>query len=191
MPDKKSFWDTLLGNGKKILGSVVDSNPITSTIADMLGLDLSDEDSLNNAAFEILNDPQKRFEFEQKVLEHKQRVLELQAAEMNSARSMYKYENKQADSIAERVFKHNLIIVLLLVIIEIFSIKFLDPTLLTIIGNIVGFVINSLLNERSQVIGFYFGSSLGSKAKELINTQKRGSNEIKEFSNLMPNHGDK
>ena len=36
-----------------------------------------------------------------------------------------------------------------------------------------GFVINSLLNERQQVTGFLFGSSMGSKMKTLLGGKKK------------------
>lgn len=172
-----NFWDTLLGAGKKVLGTVIDSNPISATIADIIGLDLDDKDACNAKAQEILQDPTLLLEFKSKMLDHKVRLMELQAQEMESARSAYKIEHVQADKIAERVFKFNMYIALILVIAQIFAVKYLDPTSVVVVANVLGYVINALLNERSQVIGFYFGSSLGSKTKDLINQKKRGENE--------------
>ena len=41
-----------------------------------------------------------------------------------------------------------------------------DPTSAAALGNVLGASIAYLWNERSQVVGFFFGSSIGSKLKD-------------------------
>ena len=41
-----------------------------------------------------------------------------------------------------------------------------EPTAAVTAGNVIGASIAYLWNERSQVVGFFFGSSIGSKLKD-------------------------
>ena len=42
-----------------------------------------------------------------------------------------------------------------------------EATIAVAVGNVIGASIQALWNERQQVIGFFFGSSLGSKMKDI------------------------
>ena len=42
----------------------------------------------------------------------------------------------------------------------------LPVEIVAIVSNIFGLLINSLISERQSVVGFFFGSSLGSKLKD-------------------------
>jgi len=80
---------------------------------------------------------------------------------------MYKAENKMADEIAKRVIVWNLWIVFLAIVIEILVVIYMqDKTLIAIISSAIGGLTTALLQERQQVINFFFGSSIGSKTKD-------------------------
>lgn len=97
--------------------------------------------------------------------------LEIQANEMNSARNMYVSSGSvQADKIADRVMKWNIIYAVVIALAQIFALTYftdLPDTVIVIIGNVCGWIIKGVLDERKDVTGFYFGSSIGSKAKDL------------------------
>lgn len=87
-------------------------------------------------------------------------------------RDMYKSTgHEMADEIATRVIKWNLWVVLLAVIIEIGAVLLLDDkVLIAVISGAIGSITTALLQERQQIINFFFGSSRGSKNKDkLIN----------------------
>jgi hypothetical protein len=95
------------------------------------------------------------------------RLIEMDYADRASAREMYKDENKMADEIAKRVIVWNLWIVFSAIIIEIFVVIYMeDKTLIAIISSAIGGLVTALLQERQQVINFFFGSSIGSKSKD-------------------------
>lgn len=93
-------------------------------------------------------------------------------ADVAGARDMYKSsDHTQADKVADIIMKKNLQYIAVLVLVNIsvmvFSEKLqLNTALIVAIGNVLGMVIQSLINERQQVVGFYMGSSLGSKIKD-------------------------
>jgi len=93
--------------------------------------------------------------------------LELYYEDLKSARDMYKStDHAQADKIADNVIKFNLIIILLMVVIQVLVILYIDGQIAAVITGVVGTITGALLNERSTVINFFFGSSQGSKDKD-------------------------
>jgi hypothetical protein len=64
--------------------------------------------------------------------------------------------------------KWNLWSILALVLVNGIAIYFLseEAAVLATVSNLLGIVIKSLLDERKEVTGFYFGSSVGSKMKD-------------------------
>lgn len=96
------------------------------------------------------------------------RLLEMDLEEIKDARDMYKNtDHKMADKIADRVINYNLWVVMVAIIIEIFSVMYInDKVLIAIISGAIGSVTTALLQERQQVINFFFGSSRGSKEKD-------------------------
>jgi hypothetical protein len=94
--------------------------------------------------------------------------LEMYYKDMESARGMYKEtEHEMADSIADNVIKRNLIFVAILVIVQVLVVMYVeDKTVIAVISSVIGGVITALLQERQQVINFFFGSSKGSKDKD-------------------------
>lgn len=101
-------------------------------------------------------------------------LVELNMADMQDARAMYKQKNAQADKVATTIMRFNLPAILLLIVFNIGAIYFINnPTVAVAIGNLVGASISFLWQERQQVMGFFFGSSLGSKEKSELLSGRR------------------
>ena len=95
---------------------------------------------------------------------------QMEAEDRKSARDSYKVHHEQADKVAQSIMARNLPTIFILVIVNVTSVYaaeyFKLPTgVLAIISNLIGVVIGQLLAERQSVVGFFFGSSLGSKMK--------------------------
>ena len=122
-----------------------------------------------NEAIKVLEeDTGKALEFQLAVMADARVQDQLELEDIKSAREMYTVNPAQAEKVAQIIMAFNLPIVFLLVIINILVVVYLkdDAVLLAIICNFIGIVLHALLNERQSIIGFYFGSSLGSKLKE-------------------------
>lgn len=104
-----------------------------------------------------------------KMLDIEMEQYELYLSDLADSRDMYKTtSHEMADDIARKVIKWNLWVVLLAIIIEVIFVVFVDDKILiAIISGAIGAVTNSLLNERQQIINFFFGSSRGSKDKSI------------------------
>ena len=101
-------------------------------------------------------------------------LIEMDYKDRAGAREMYKEENQMADEIAKRVIIWNLWIVFLAIVIEILVVIYMeDKTLIAIISSAIGGLVTALLQERQQVINFFFGSSIGSKNKDKQLMKKR------------------
>lgn len=91
---------------------------------------------------------------------------EMDMKDRADARSMYKVESTTANKIAMRVINYNIWVVMLAVLIEVLVVIYIeDKTLIAVISTAIGMVTGALIQERQQVISFFFGSSLGSKQK--------------------------
>jgi hypothetical protein len=93
---------------------------------------------------------------------------ELDLKEMANVRDMYKNtDHSVADFVAKKVINFNLWVVLGAILIEVLSVIYInDKVLIAIISGAVGGVVTALLQERQQIINFFFGSSMGSKNKQ-------------------------
>jgi len=96
------------------------------------------------------------------------RLIELDLKDMQGARDMYKStDHEVADFVAKQVINYNLWVVFGAIIAEILCVIYMtDKVLIAIISGAVGGYTASLLQERQQVINFFFGSSRGSKKKQ-------------------------
>ena len=120
-------------------------------------------------ALESINaDPALALEFQKAVMADKHRLDELYLQDKADARDMYKVHHEQTDRISERIMSYNLWAILALVMINGLAIYFLkqEAAVLATVSNLMGIVIKSLLDERKEVTGFHFGSSVGSKMKD-------------------------
>jgi len=99
-------------------------------------------------------------------------LLQMDMQDLANARDMYKStDHEMADYVAQRVITYNLWVVMAALVIEILCVMYLeDKVLIAIISGAVGGITTALLQERQQVINFFFGSSMGSKSKtKLLN----------------------
>ena len=87
--------------------------------------------------------------------------------DVQDAREMYeKTDHKMADEIADNIIRYNLIMIMAMVLIQVGVIMYVEGQIAAVITGVVGTVTGALLNERQQVVGFFFGSSKGSKDKD-------------------------
>ena len=121
-----------------------------------------------SAVDEVLSDPIAQLEFMKLVEKNRTRLDELYLADRQDAREMYVEQNEQADKIADRITKFNVLYIMLLVAVNCLLVYFLEDNgaVLAAASNIIGLVIRDLLAQIQAVTGFYFGSSMGSKAKD-------------------------
>jgi len=93
---------------------------------------------------------------------HKEAVID----DKKDARSMYtSTDHALQDEIAKKVFKQTTFLVPILVGLNMAMILFakwknIDPAVAVALGNILGFVLGKLLDERKTVIEFLFGASI-------------------------------
>jgi len=111
--------------------------------------------------------------FKDNVLSNEHELKKLAFEDRKDARKMYQVHHGQADQIAERIMKWNLVAILALVIIQGLTYHFFkeQTELLMAVTSIISMAIKSLFDERKDVTGFFFGSSIGSKQKDLNNKQ--------------------
>lgn len=112
-------------------------------------------------------DPELAYQFKIAVMADSHVSEQLEAEDRKSARDSYKVHHEQADKVAQSIMARNLPTVFLLVLVNIAGVIWLKDKgeLIAIVSNIIGIVIGQLLAERQSVVGFFFGSSLGSKMK--------------------------
>lgn len=155
---KKSFKDTKIGGflakaAPAILDTVGDAFPPAKILRKLI-----DDDQFIK--------PEDRQQLERMLHEYEIEEMRLRLEDRKDSRDMYRAKSEKADTIADSVMKWNLPVLMILVMINLAAIIWLDKALVAVISNIIGFALNALLNERSTVIQFFFGSSDGSKKKD-------------------------
>lgn len=156
--------------GKWLGGS--DGENAAQSVADM-ARSVTGINDAQGAVNEILSDPIAQLEFMKLVEKNRTRLDELYLADRQDARAMYVEQNEQADKIADRITRFNVLYIMLLVAVNCLLVYFLEGNgaVLAAASNIIGLVIRDLLAQIQAVTGFYFGSSMGSKSKDV----KKGS----------------
>lgn len=151
--------------GKWLGGS--DGENAAQAVADM-ARSVTGINDVQGAVNEILSDPIAQLEFMKLVEKNRTRLDELYLADRQDARKMYVEQNEQADKIADRITKFNVLYIMLLVAVNCLLVYFLEGNgaVLAAASNIIGLVIRDLLAQIQAVTGFYFGSSMGSKSKD-------------------------
>jgi hypothetical protein len=88
----------------------------------------------------------------------------------------YRTNGQQADKIANLVIKWNLPIIAILVLVNILIVYYMqdNATLIAIVSQVIGIAIGKLFSERQAIIDFFFGSSMGSKEKDISIKQLGG-----------------
>jgi hypothetical protein len=142
------------GVKKKVLPSVLDAVGV-GNFAEAIGIISNDS---NNAGL-------SREEAEEFF-----RLVELEYKDVAHARDTYKEtDHKVADFVAKKVINYNLWVVLAAILVEVLAVVYIDDkVLIAIISGAVGGLVTALLQERQQIINFFFGSSMGSKNKEVL-----------------------
>lgn len=132
-----------------------------------LARSVTGQNDVEKAVRQIQSDPTSQLEFLKLIEQNKTKLDELYLADTQNAREMYGKHNEQADKIAERVTRFNIDYAILIAVAQILSITLADlpDPAVVVIGNVCGWIIKGLLDERIQVCNFYFGSSIGSKSK--------------------------
>ena len=164
MKNKKKFKDTelfkvLKNIAPKALDTVQD---IGESVFPPLAIvnkvvDNAFEGKLNTSDKAVLGVAKREYEEE----------YEADLLDRQNAREMYKVKSGTADQIAKKIMNYNIIIVSALVIVEIGVIAFVEGQIAAVITGIVGTITGALINERTTVVNFFYGSSQGSKDKDL------------------------
>lgn len=102
-------------------------------------------------------------------------VFKISIQDRQDARNMYiQTGHEQADKIASHIMSRNLPYIVVMASVNVLVLLFaeswnLSTAVVLAVGNVIGMVIQSLIQERAQVVGFYMGSSIGSKMKDKVN----------------------
>jgi hypothetical protein len=118
---------------------------------------------------DILNaDPVKSAQVAEAIRAQESELLSLYCQDLKDARSMYSNTgHDQADKIADHVIKWNAPLVGVLLTLYGISLVYVhDASTAQAVGTLLGGSVAALWQERQAVMGFFFGSSLGSKLKD-------------------------
>lgn len=149
---------------------------VAAGIEKVTGIDLTKKkvEDLTPEEIAVIKDA----EYKLRELDYKKLVLELDTTrefnrndETNRKMSheTYRVKSDTADKVADQIIKWNLPVIAVLVLVNLLLIHALkdEATLIAIASNIIGVVIGKLLGERQSIINFFFGSSIGSKEKDV------------------------
>ena len=116
----------------------------------------------------IESDPNTALEFKKAVMADKYELDRIYLANTSGARDMYTESRTLADKVALGIMRFNYVFVFLLLGCNAVACWYLReyPAILSGIATTIGFVINALIKERSDVSNFLFGSTLGSRMKD-------------------------
>jgi len=155
------FKDLISNNGEDL---------VKKGIEKVTGLKLDGKKALTIEEVQLINDSKieiLKLDFE---------MLKLEQEKFKTSHETYRQSHTMADKIASSVIKWNLPIIFLLVISNLFIIDLFkdNAPLMAIASNIIGIAIGKLFTERQAVINFFFGSSIGSKDKDVHIQQMKG-----------------
>ncbi len=177
---KKPFSETGFGKFVKKIGKsvpelagdvieiITSGNPLVTgidIIKEKLNLEVK---SLNISAEKKAEIQLMLADLEKNRREWEKEIFQLEIEDKDSARDLYKEKSNMANKIARMVINWNLVIIGVLVAGEVACIMYMreHPELLALISSVVGGVVQALISERSTVVQFFFGSSIGSKKKQ-------------------------
>lgn len=182
-------WDSVknfIGDAAPIVGGLLApaTGGISVAVGGLIAKTLGVEEKPEAVMEALQTNPEALLKI--KELEKDERIAELQA-EMQTkqmyadsekgniqtivnAQDMYKVKNEQSDKIADSIFRYNLWLIGVAVVAAICVPMYIkDVAAIAVVSNITGMVIKTLFDERSTVINFFFGSSMGSrKAQEAL-----------------------
>lgn len=148
------FKDLISDNGEDL---------VKQGIEKVTGIKLDGKKALSIEEIQLINDSKVQ------ILKLDFEKLKLENEKFKTSHETYRHNHNMADRIAESVIKWNLPIIFLLVICNLIIIDMFkeNATLMAIASNIIGIAIGKLFTERQSVINFFFGSSIGSKDKDV------------------------
>lgn len=118
------------------------------------------------ALVELRKDPAKALLLRDKLEQREHELILAGLDDVKSAREMYTEQHDMADHVARKVIRQNHLIVLLLIVANSAVALFVKESGLALaLGSLISASVGALWQERQQIIGFYFGSSLSSKTK--------------------------
>ncbi|MDC0598866.1 hypothetical protein OAP18_03415 [Gammaproteobacteria bacterium] len=156
---------------KSKLGGTVTAKA-AGKIADLAML-VTGQESADTVLDAIEKNPELAAQLKSQILENENSLVLANLEDLKSARNMYLEKNEMADKIADRVIRQNHWLVALLLVANGAVMVLIDDKVIAVaLGNLIGVSVNSLWQERQQIIGFFFHSSLGSKMKTLMSMEK-------------------
>lgn len=123
--------------------------------------------TLNGDSVKALS-PEQVQAVKDKLIDNEQDIIKLQFADVADARATYRAtDHTMADKIANMIMSWNIWVILGLIIANCLIVYYItNPAVALAAGNLIGGTINNLWGERQQSVGFYLGSSIGSKLKD-------------------------
>lgn len=117
---------------------------------------------------QLIKRNEQKEQFVLAITANEQALQQLAFKDREDARSMYKVHHDQADEIASNIMKYNPLYILLVIIALGAAYFFLKekPELLMAATSILSMAVSRLFDERKEVTGFFYGSSMGSKQKD-------------------------
>jgi hypothetical protein len=157
----------------KLSGSDNDAAKVASKVLDFASQVTGESDPVKIEKA-LSNDPKLAAELKATLMANEHEINMAPYKDRKDARAMHNQHPEQADKIADRIMKYNLPYILFLLVANCLAMFFLREysAILAIISNLIGMTLKSLFDERNCVTGFYFGSSMGSKNKDMNNPLK-------------------
>jgi len=148
----------IIGGDKSLLGRAIDAAKVITGM-----------DNETDAVQALKSDPEKMYQYQMALLADKHIPDRLDLDNTKDARDMYKKTNHvRADEIADHVMSWNLPIIVVLVLLNIGVVSFVEGgALIAIASNFIGMAMKQLMSERQTIMNFFFGSSMGSKDKDM------------------------
>lgn len=163
----------LAEKGLNLLSNAVDkgSDKAIELISEKTGIDLTSKQELSTEDMRVLKQFEKEHELELLRLRFESTKEDNRSRETfySEAHKTYREKNQQADEISSHIIKYNLPIIAILVIVNVLIVYYMqdNATLIAIVSNIIGVAIANLFSERNTIVNFFFGSSIGSKEKDM------------------------
>jgi len=119
----------------------------------------------------IEGSPELQLEFKKALMADSHIAEEMRLNDRADARDMFKHNNDMQKDMAKQIMKMNLPFIFALLTINAAIMVFVTAEYAAAaqaLGTMIGMVIQSLLKERQDLVGFSFGSSAGSKQKDSL-----------------------
>ncbi len=154
---------------KKLGKSNNDAAKVASKFID-LAVTKSGVKNPDDILYKIEENPVLAAQLKTLMLDNAQALAMAPYQERKDARDMYEVNSKQAEKIADHiVIYNNVYIAFYLVVLGLVMYFIKDNAAVSApVSSLITIIIKSKLDEQMQITGFYFGSSLGSKLKNII-----------------------